>query len=328
LAKYIGKRLIYMVIMLIVVSIIGFIIIQLPPGDYLSSYIMILKASGQDVSDDIVQSLTNQFGLDLPLHRQYVKWISGIILRGDFGRSFKWNKPVRDMIGERMLLTLLVSVGTMIFTYTVSILTGIISARRQYSVSDYVMSVIAFVGMSVPGFLLALFLLYVVFKSTGRVMTGLFSPEFISAPWSLARVWDMAKHMPIPLFINGFAGMAGLFRVMRGCMLDELGKEYVVTARAKGVSEARLLLKYPARVAINPIISTMAWMFPQIISGGTIVAIVLSLPTVGTLLIESLKTQDMYLAATLVVFLAALTVVGTFVSDLMLALTDPRLKFE
>ncbi len=232
------------------------------------------------------------------------------------------------LCGHRLVVTLAITLIGMLITYAVAIVLGIFASVKQYSLWDYVLSVLAFIGMSVPSFVLALVLVYVMFKATGSSMMGLFSAEFTDAPWSLARVLDMMRHLPIPIFLMVVGGVASLFRVTRGCMLDELNKTYVTAARARGVSERKLLFKYPTRIALNPVVSSISWVLPGLVSGGSIVAIVLSLPMVAPVMLGALKTQDMYLAGTLVLFLSALTVVGTFISDLLLIVVDPRVRIK
>jgi len=324
---YVIRRFFYMIILLLVASVIAFIIIQLPPGDYLTSYIMQLKASGQTVDELYIASLKRQYGLDLPIYLQYFKWMWGM-LHGDFGRSFEWNKPVSDLIAERLPFTVIISLFTLVFTYVVAIPIGIYSATHQYSIADYTFTTIGFAGLATPNFLLALILMFLFYKYFGLSVGGLFSREYIRAAWSLSKFMDMLKHLPIPIIVIGTAGTAGLIRVMRGCLLDELRKQYVITARAKGVEERKLLFKYPVRVAINPIVSTIGWTLPRIVSGETITAIVLSLPTTGPLLFQALTSQDMYLAGSTVMFLTFLTVIGTFISDLLLVWVDPRIRYE
>jgi len=325
--SYITRRFIYMIIILLVVSITAFIIIQLPPGDYLTSYIIRLRQSGQTVDESQIASLRKQYDLDLPIYLQYFKWMWRMF-HGDFGRSFQWNKPVSDLIAERLPLTVAVSLFTLIFTYIVAIPIGIYSATHQYSLGDYTFTVIGFAGLATPNFLLALILMFFFFKYFGLSIGGLFSPQYAEAAWSVGKIIDMLKHLPIPIIVIGTAGTAGLIRVMRGCLLDELRKQYVITARAKGVAERTLLFKYPVRVAINPIISTIGWTLPGIVSGETITSIVLSLPTTGPLLFRALMSQDMYLAGSTVMFLTFLTVIGTFISDLLLVWVDPRIRYE
>jgi len=321
------RRFVYMLILLWVLSIVSFIIIQLPPGDFLSSYVIRLARSGQLVDKAQLLSLRKRYGLDLPIYVQYFKWIWNI-LHGNLGMSFMYNVPVTKLVGERLAFTVTISIFTLIFTYVVAIPIGIYSATHQYSVGDNAFTTIGFIGLATPNFLLALVLMFLFFKCFGLSIGGLFSPEYIWAPWSIGKIIDMLKHFPIPIIVIGTAGTAGLIRVMRGCLLDELQKQYVITARAKGVGERTLLFKYPVRIAVNPIISTIGWMLPLIVSGETITAIVLSLPTTGPLLFDALKSQDMFLAASIVMILGFLTVTGTFLSDILLAWMDPRIRYE
>jgi len=324
---YIFRRFLYMVVILLVVSVVAFIIIQLPLGDYLTSYLMKLQATGQTANKAEIASLKKQYGLDLPIYQQYFRWMWKMF-HGNFGKSFQWNKPVTDLIGERLPLTIMISLFTLVFTYAVAIPIGIYSATHQYSVGDYAFTVIGFAGLATPNFLLALILMFMFYKYFGLSVGGLFSREYMEAAWSFGKFVDMLKHLPIPIIVIGTAGTAGLIRVMRGCLLDELRKQYVITARAKGVEERKLLFKYPVRVAINPIISTIGWTLPGIVSGETITAIVLGLPTTGPLLFNALMSQDMYLAGSTVMFLSALTVIGTFISDILLVWIDPRIRYE
>ena len=324
--SYVLRRFFYMAIILLITSVVGFVIIQLPPGDYLTSYIMELEARGQIVDEAEAASLRKQYGLDLPIYSQYFKWM-GKMLRGDFGRSFQWKRPVSELIAGRLPLTVTISLFALIFTYIVAIPIGVYSATHQYSVGDYTFTVVGFAGLAIPNFLFALILMFLFYKYFNLSIGGLFSPEYAGAAWSLAKFADMLKHLPLPIIVIGTAGTAGLIRVMRGCLLDELRKQYVITARAKGVTERTLLFKYPIRVAINPIISTIGWTLPGIISGEIITSIVLSLPTMGPLLYQALLSQDMYLAGSTVVFLTFLTVVGTFISDILLVWLDPRIRY-
>ncbi|MBS4194265.1 ABC transporter permease [Lederbergia citri] len=324
---YIGQRLLQLIPLLIAISIISFALIQLPPGDYLTTYINQLELSGTKVSEGTVISLKRQYGLDQPIYAQYFIWIKNIVLHGDFGRSFTWNEPVADVIGERLGLTIVISIMTLIFTWIIAIPIGIYSAVRQYSILDYVFTFIGFIGLALPNFLIALVVVYTVFVNTGVAITGLFSPEYVSAPWSIAKFLDMLQRIWVPILIIGTAGTAGLIRVMRGMLLDELQKQYVITARAKGLKEGKLLFKYPVRMAINPLISTIGWTLPAIISGEAIVSIVLNLPTTGPMLLDALMTQDMYLAGSFIFILSVLTVIGTLISDILLAWIDPRIRF-
>ena len=326
---YIAKRLVYMIPTLFAISIVSFVIIQLPPGDYFT----VMSARMAQESDTIASAealrvMAERYGLNDPLYVQYWKWITGILLRGDFGQSFEYNRPVSTLLWDRLGLTFLLSFCTLIFVWAVSFPIGIYSAVRKYSVGDYVATLIGFIGLATPNFLMALVLMYLSFRYLGQSVGGLFSPEFIDAPWSWARVGDLASHLWIPVIVLGTAGTAGLIRIMRANMLDEIYKPYVVTARAKGLSEARLLFKYPVRVALNPFISTVGWVLPELVSGATITAIVLSLPTTGPLLLRSLISQDMYLAGSFILMLSVLTVIGTLISDILLAWLDPRIRFK
>jgi len=324
---YFFRRSLYAIMVLLIVSVISFIIIQLPPGDYLTSYIMRLETSGQKVDEARIAFLKKQYGLDIPVYLQYFKWMWKM-LHGDFGRSLQWDRPVSELLAERLPLTIIISLFALVFTYAVAIPIGIYSATHQYSVADYAFTVIGFGGLAIPNFLLAIILMFLFYIYLNLRVTGLFSSEYIAAAWSVGKFVDMLKHLPIPVIVIGTAGTAGLIRVMRGCLLDEIQKQYVITARAKGVAERTLLFKYPVRVAINPIISTIGWTLPAIVSGETITAIVLSLPTTGPLLFNALLSQDMYLAGSTIMFLSFLTVIGTLVSDILLAWIDPRIQYE
>ena len=325
--SYVFQRLVYMVFLLWLVSIVTFVVIELPPGDYLSTYISRLEQAGQDLSDEEVANLKRQYGLDLPLLPRYFKWF-GQVLRGEFGLSFDWQQPVRDIIGERLALTFTIAILSAVFTFAVAIPIGIYSATHQYSLIDYVVSFIGFIGLAIPNFMLALVMLYIAWKAYGLNLTGLFSPEYLDAPWNLAKVGDLMLHLPIPIIVVGTAGTAGMIRVLRGTLLDELNKQYVITARSKGVGEVKLLFKYPVRVALNPIVSGLAWLFPALISSGTITAWVLGLPTAGPMMLRALITQDTFLSATLLMFVTILTVIGTTVSDILLVVVDPRIRME
>ncbi len=325
--SYVFQRLIYMIFLLWLVSIVTFVVIQLPPGDYLSTYISRLEQAGEELSDEEVENLRRQYGLDLPLFLRYFKWF-GQVVQGEFGFSFDWQQPVRDIIGERLALTFTIAILSAIFTFALAIPIGIYSATHQYSLGDYIVSIIGFIGLAIPNFMLALIMLYVAWKSYGLNLTGLFSPEYLDAPWNLAKIGDLLLHLPIPIIVIGTSGTAGMIRVLRGTLLDELNKQYVITARSKGVGEVKLLFKYPVRVALNPIVSGLAWLFPSLISGGTITAIVLGLPTAGPMLYRALITQDTFLTATLLMFVTILTVIGTTVSDILLVVVDPRIRME
>jgi len=327
MSSYIIRRFIYMILILLTVSVVSFIIIQLPPGDWLTNYIARLEASGTSVSQALIASLKKEYGLDLPLYQQYFKWMQKIF-HGNFGMSFTYNKPISDLLIERLPATITLSFFTLIFTYIVAIPIGIYSAIHQYSVGDYFITVVGFIGLAMPNFLLALILMIMFYQYFGLSIGGLFSARYLDAPWNIAKFVDMLKHFPIPIIVIGTAGTAGLIRIMRGCLLDELQKQYVITARAKGVAERILLFKYPVRIAINPIVSTVGWTLPSIISGQTITAMVLGLPTIGPLLVQSLMRQDMYLGGSIVMIQCFLTVIGTFISDLLLVWIDPRIRYE
>jgi len=323
----IARRLFWMGPTLLVISIISFGIIQLPPGDYLTSYVAALAETGEPVDQATVEALRARYALDEPFVVQYGKWLWGLV-HGDMGMSFEWNRPVTTLIGERILLTSLISVAALLMTWAIAIPIGVFSAVKQYSLADYVFTLVGFIGLATPPFLLALVLMYVSYAVFGVSPGGLFSPEYQNAPWSWARMTDLLAHLWVPVIIVGLSGTAGMIRVMRGNLLDELRKQYVLTARAKGVPRVRLLLKYPVRVAINPMISTIGYLLPAIISGATIVSVVLGLPTTGPMLLRALMNQDMYLAGSFVMLLATLTVVGTLISDLLLLVLDPRIRFE
>lgn len=323
---YIIRRILIMIPTLIAISIISFIIIQLPPGDFLTTYVSQLSASGETVDQAELEALKERFGLDEPLYKQYLKWAMNF-LQGDFGHSFEWNKPVSELIGERLSLTVIISICTILFTWAISLPIGIYSAVRQYSWMDYFLTVIGFIGLATPNFLFALVMLWVSYAYLGLSIGGLFSPEYAEAPWGFAKVVDLFKHLWIPVVIVGTSHTAKFIRIIRGNLLDELRKPYVTTARAKGLSETHLILKYPVRVAINPLVSTIGWTLPELVSGIAITAVVLNLPTTGPLLLSALLSQDMQLAGTFIMLLSSLTVVGTLVSDILLAWVDPRIRF-
>ncbi|MEY4265799.1 MAG: hypothetical protein RIS90_334 [Pseudomonadota bacterium] len=325
---FIVKRLLWMLPFLVAISFLSFVLIQLPPGDYVTTYIATLAASNEVVDQNTAADLRNRFGLDQPLIVQYWKWISNIAFRGDFGLSFEWQQPVGDLIWERMALTLLLTVSALLLTWGIALPVGVFSAVKKYSIADYLVTGLSFLGLAIPSFLLALVLMYVAAVEFGQNVGGLFSEEYLTAPWSVNKVIDLLQHLWIPVVILAVSGTASLIRVMRANMLDELHKPYVTTARAKGLSEFTLLVKYPLRLAMNPFISTIAWLLPNLVSGSIIVAIVLSLPTAGPLLLQSLMSQDMYLAGAFILLICALTVLGSLVSDILLALVDPRIRLE
>jgi len=324
---YIVRRLLLAVLTVWVISAVSFVIIKLPPGDYVTSYIAEMEAGGGTVSQDEAQAMRHDLGLDQPLYVQYGKWM-GHIIHGNFGVSLEYRRPVLDVIGDRVWTTIALSATALCFTWILALPIGIYSAVRQYSVGDYVFTFIGFIGVAVPSFLLALVFLYLSFVLFNAQVGGLFSPQFVDARWSAARVWDLLQHLPLPALILAVAGIAQTMRIMRANLLDELRKPYVTTARAKGLSATRVLLKYPVRVALNPFISTVGYSLPYIVSGSIIVSLVLNLPTVGPLLVTSLLAQDMFLAGAIILMLGVMTVVGTFVSDLLLMWVDPRIRLE
>jgi len=326
--QYIGRRLLTLIPLLFVVSVITFIIIELPPGDYVTRYINDLEMKGMKITDEDVVRLRAMYDLDKSLPMRYISWITKIITKGDFGRSFQYNRPVSELIWERLGLTLAIAVTTMVFTYTVAIIIGIYSAVKPNTLFDYTFTFFGFVGVSIPGFLLAMIAMWFSYSKLGVSITGLFSPEYADAPWSIAKLVNMLERIWVPVLIIGLSGTASIIRIMRSGLLDEIKKQYVITARAKGVKEIKLLLKYPVRVALNPIISTVGWILPSVISGQSVVAIVLNLPTTGPLLLNALLNQDMYLAASFILMLSALTIVGTVLSDILLAFLDPRIRFK
>lgn len=326
MVQYVVQRILLLIPTLFVIAVVSFILIQLPPGDYLTSYIANLAASGESVNQDEIASLRARYGLDRSFIHQFLRWLWGF-LRGEFGQSFEYEKPVRTLIGERLLLTVILSLATMIFTWVVAVPIGIYSAVHQYSPADHIFTTVGFMGLATPNFLLALILMVIAYLNFGLVALGLFSQEYIEAPWSFGKVIDLLKHLIIPVVVVGTAGTASIIRIMRGNLLDEISRQYTITARAKGLGETRLLFKYPVRLAVNPLVSSVAWLLPDILSGELVVALVLSLPTVGPLLLNALLSQDMFLAGTIVMFLACLTVLGTFVSDILLAVVDPRIRF-
>jgi len=326
MTQYILRRFLYMLVMLAMGTVVSFLVITLPPGDYMTAHIARLKSQGGDIGEEQAAALRRQYGLDQPLYVQYFKWVTRFV-QGDLGWSFQHNRRVSEVIGPRLPMTLLVSFMTLIFTYAIAIPIGVYSAVRQYSIGDYFFTVIGFAGVSIPNFLLALILMMFAYRNFGLSIGGLFSPEYIHQPWSWAKVLDLMRHLPIPLLVIGLGGTAYLIRVMRAMLLDELPKPYVKTARAKGLKETRLLAKYPIRVALNPIASTIGWALPGIFSGQTITAIVLDLPTIGPVLFQSLVFEDMFLASSTIMITTALTLIGTLISDILLAWLDPRIRY-
>ena len=317
--RVILRRIFILIPMLIMLSMISFIIIQLPPGDYLSSYVNRLESQGLKVDQAEIQRLEQRYGLGRPLYMQYLRWMRNFIVNGDLGRSFGSygsshdNKPVSDIIMERLPATMIISID---------------SATHQYSLMDYLSIFVGFIGLAIPNFLFAIIIMWIVFAQTGHAVTGLFSLEFKHAPWSIAKVIDMLKNVWVPVLVLATAGTAGLIRVMRANLLDELNKQYVVTARAKGLSERRLLWKYPVRIAFNPIFSTIGWLLPAMVGGEALVSIILNLQTIGPVLLTAVLRQDMYLAGSIIMILSTLTLIGTLISDIALVWLDPRIRYD
>ena len=323
---FIGRRVLMVIPSLIGISIVAFVVIALPPGDFVDRLVLEAMKQGDQLTDAEIAALRTLYHLDRSLLEQYFRWASDILLRGDLGTSFQWDMPVADLIGQRLGLTALLSTATLVFIWTVAIPVGIYSAVRKYSLGDYVATFFGFIGLAIPNFLLALVLLYVSFRYFGQSVGGLFSPEYVNAPWSLAKVMDLISHLWIPMVVLGTAGTASVIRIVRANLLDELYAPYYLAARAKGLLPGRALLKYPVRHSMNPFVSGLNEIFVTIVSGETIVAVVLGLQTTGPLLLDALKGQDLYLAATLIMFLSFLAVLGTLFSDIMLAWLDPRIR--
>lgn len=328
MAQYIIKRLLYMIPTVIGISIVSFLVINLPPGDFVDRLVSERQQSGETITAEEEAGFRAIYGLDQPLTAQYIKWASDIVLRGEFGYSFRWNRPVAELIWQRLSLTFFLSFTTLLFIWAVAIPIGIYSAVRKYSIGDYIVTFFGFIGLATPSFLIALVLLYISFKYFGQSVGGLFSPEYVDAPWSVEKFLDLLSHLWIPMIILGTAGTAGLIRTLRANLLDELRRPYVTTARTKGLPEYWLLIKYPLRHALNPFVSGLNDVFVGLVSGETIVAVVLSLQTTGPLLLDALRTQDMYLAGSFILMLSLLAVIGTLFSDLLLAWLDPRIRFR
>lgn len=327
MTAFILRRLLYMIVTVIAISVMTFVIIQLPPGDYVTAMVAQLNLQGTTVDPAEMAAMRARYGLDDPIWVQYWKWISAIIFAGDFGYSLEWRRPVADLLWNRLGLTFVLALVTLLFIWAISLPIGIYTAVRKNSVGDYLATFIGVLGLAIPNFLFALVLMYIAFKYFGTGIGGLFSPEFENAPWSWARVGDLAQHLIIPTIVLGTSGTAALVRILRANLLDELSKPYVTTARAYGLSERRMLLKYPVRIALNPFISTVGWVLPTLVSGATITAVVLNLPMTGPLLLQALISQDMYLAGSFIMMLSVLTVIGTLLSDLLLAWLDPRIRY-
>ncbi|HWQ14898.1 MAG TPA: ABC transporter permease [Roseiflexaceae bacterium] len=326
--QYILRRILLMIPTLLVISLISFAIIQLPPGDFLSSYVAQLRQQGEDIDAAQIAILEEQYGLNQPVYVQYWKWISGILFRGDWGRSFEWGKPVSELIWDRIGVTMLISVLTILLSWAIAIPAGVYAATHQYSFLDYLMSFISFVGLGTPSFLVALIFLWFMLAFFGVNISGLFSQQYLDAPWSVGKVLDMLSRIWLPVVVLAIDNTAAVIRTLRANLLDELNKPYVETARAKGVRETALIWKYPVRVALNPFFSTVGWTLAALVSGETLVSVVLSYQTSGPMLLRALTSQDMYLAGSFILLLSTLTVIGTLISDILLAWVDPRIRLE
>jgi peptide/nickel transport system permease protein len=327
--RYLSRRFAYMLFTVWVVTLISFAIIQLPPGDYVTNLVSnIMRTSQRPISAEYQEQLRDLYGLNEPLPVQYFKWIRNIVTKGQFGYSFVYFKDASVLIFERLPMTFAITMGSALLVWILALPIGIYSAVKQYSLGDYIATFFGFIGLAVPNFLLALIFLYLSYRLTGQAMIGLFSSEYADAPWSLAKAWDLLQHLWIPVLLIGLGGTAEQIRTMRANLLDELNKPYVETARAKGLPEWKLLLKYPVRHALNPFISTIGYLLPALVAGDVIVSIVLNLPSSGPVLYTALQQQDQYVAAGFILMLCVLTVVGTFISDLLLAVLDPRIRLQ
>jgi peptide/nickel transport system permease protein len=327
MTRYILQRLALLPLLMVIYSFVIFVIIQAPPGDFLTAYVATLASSGSSISADQIAALRHQYGLDQPFVVQYFLWMENLF-HGDFGLSLEYQRPNADLISEQLGLTIALALFSFVLTWAISVPAGIYSATHPRSLGDHVLTVINYVGVATPNFMLALILMWLAFAYFDISITGLYSPEFVDAPWSGARVLDLLGHIWLPALVLGIAGTARLSRIMRANLLDELNKPYVVTARAKGMKEWRLVLRYPVRLAFNPLVSTIGWYLPALFSGSLIVATVMNLPNIGPLLLRALINQDMYLAGGILLIYSFLTIVGTLLSDVLLALIDPRIRVE
>lgn len=328
MTRYILKRLVLMIPTLLLISLISFVVIQLPPGDIVDTQLSELMAQGMEANAEQIVALRKMYHLDASMPERYWLWLSGILFRLDFGYSIQLQQPVSELIGERILLTMVVALSSLLLTWVLALPIGIASAVKQYTMLDYVSTVMAMLGMAIPQFMLALLVMWGAFSLFGVSIGGLFSPEFMDAPWSLARVLDMLSRLWVPMVVLGVGGTAGMVRIMRANLLDELHKPYVTTAKAKGMRPWRLILKYPVRIAINPFISGIGGILPMLFSGSAIVSVVIGLPTTGPLLLDALMNQDMYLAGSFILILSTLSVIGVLLSDLALAAIDPRIRYD
>ncbi|MFW6036115.1 MAG: ABC transporter permease [Halothermotrichaceae bacterium] len=325
---YIMRRCLYIIPTLILISIIAFAVIQAPPGDFLTSQIEQLRQQYGSAADRQIEAMRKRYGLGQPMYTQYFKWVTGILTRFDFGQSFAQNRSVKEIIIRRLPFTVLMTFCTLIFTWAVAIPIGVYSAVKQYTVFDYIFTFLAFIGRSIPNFLLALVLMYIFYANFGWSLGGLFSQDYQGAAWGVGKVLDLARHLILPIIVIGTAGTAGMVRILRGMMLDELNKEYVQTARSKGLSEKVVIWKHVFRIAVLPIISTIGWLLPRLVSGAMITSIVLNLPTTGAAMYSALSDQDMYVAGSFVLLLSTLTIIGTLISDILLAQIDPRIRYD
>ena len=323
--QFIIRRIFIFIPMMFLMSVVAFALIQAPPGDFLTDYVAQLQASGELVDDDQIEALRDQYGLNRPLYVQYAKWVWGI-LQWDLGLSLEWRRPVTELVNARLAMTVVLGVSTIIFTWTLAIPIGVLSAVKKYTVIDYFFTFISYFGVGTPNFLIALVAMWLAFSVLGVKITGLFSEEYVTAPWSFGKVIDMLKHMWVPMLILGTDGTARFTRIVRANLLDEMNKPYVETARAKGLPEWKVILKYPVRIALNPFVSTAGLELPRLISGQLIVATVMSLPTIGPLLLRALLSQDMFMAGAIVLILTTLTLIGVLISDIVLAMMDPRIR--
>ncbi|KKJ77093.1 ABC transporter permease [Kiloniella litopenaei] len=322
---YIVNRILAMVPTLLIISAVIFTLIQLPPGDYLETQIAEMQAQGENVDQEKIDYLRTEYGLDKPMYEQYFDWVFGL-LQGDLGYSFEHELPVTEVIGDRITLTIVLALAATLFTYVLSFPIGIYTAVKQYSVGDYVFSFVGFIGLATPNFLLALVLLYFANVWFGTSIGGLMDDQFIGKPWSVDKALSVLEHLWVPVVVIGTSGTAGMIRRLRANMLDELSKQYVITAKAKGQTPLKILLKYPLRLAINPFIADIGSILPDLLSGSVLVAVVMGLETTGPMLVDSLLSQDMYLAGSFLIIEASLVVIGVFLSDLILAAIDPRIR--
>jgi len=325
--RYILQRLLLIPVLLLLFSMMVFALVQAPPGDYLTSYIATLSSSGSSLDKAEIEALKQQFGLDQPVHIQYLRWVQSL-LRGKLGLSLEYQRPNNELIAERLGLTLVLALSAFVFTWIVAIPLGIYSATHRNTLLDYLTTVLNYIGVATPNFMLALILMWWAYSQFGLSITGLYSREFEQAPWSFAKTIDLLKHIWVPMIVIGIAGTARLTRVMRANLLDELNKPYMISGRARGLSEWQLVMKYPVRMAINPLASTIGWYLPDLFSGSLIVATVMNLQNIGPLLLRSLINQDMYLAGGILLIYCFLAIIGTLISDILLAWLDPRIRME